>query len=156
MTFGSSRFRGRLSRLGSAGLTLGAALACGGQAMANPFAFGPVDANSPVAADVAKAQREPGPYPSFVHVPPVPRDVRPASAWRAAVYETWGLKQSLEAEAAAIPFTLAVGQAGAWAAAERAKIPAAEMTPPPADTAGQAEAFAETARARATPPPPPK
>jgi len=122
----------------------------------NPLAFGKIDQTSPVAADVAAAQRAPGPYPSFSRIPPVPKDVRPVSAWRASVYDTWGLKRQTEVEAAAIPFVLTEGDAEGWAAAERAKIPAAEMIAPAADASGQAEAFAAEQRARATPPPSPK
>lgn len=122
----------------------------------NPMAFGKVDRSSPVAADVVAAQHAPGPYPNFAEIPPAPKDVRPVSAWRAAVYDEWGLKKQTEAEAAAIPFVLTVGDAEGWAAVERAKIPAAEMIPPASDASSQAEAFAQAGLARATPPPTPK
>jgi hypothetical protein len=127
-----------------------------GACASNPLALGKLDQTSPVAADVAAAQRAPGPYPSFSHIPPVPTDVRPARAWRASVYDTWGLKRQTEAEAASIPFVLVPGEADGWAAAERSKIPDVEMIPPSADASEQAEAFAAAQRARATPPPPPK
>jgi hypothetical protein len=119
----------------------------------NPFAFGGIDPTSPVAADVANAQRTPGPYPQFSHIPPVPKDVRPLGAWRQAVIDTKAEGAQTQAEAAALVFTLQPGEADSWASAERAKIPAGEMNPPPADAADQAEAFAASARARATPPP---
>ena len=51
-----------------------------------------------VAGDIANAQAHPGPYPAFSDVAPVPKDVRPAKAWRAAVYEVWGKKKQTEAE----------------------------------------------------------
>jgi hypothetical protein len=123
---------------------------------ANPLTFGKVDSNSSVAADVAAAQGSPGPYPSFSHIPPTPKDVRPALAWRESVAETWALKRRTETDAAAVPFGLTSGEAQGWADTERAKIPAEEMTPPPADAAADTQAFADTARARATPPPPQK
>lgn len=124
-------------------------------ALAGPFSFGAMDPSSPIAAEARAAQRNPGPYPKFSLVPPVPSDVRPVSAWRAAVYDVWGLKRQTEANAAAISFALVVGEAEPWASVERAKIPPEEMIPPAADTSEQTEAFAAAARARATPPPPP-
>jgi hypothetical protein len=128
--------------------------ACGAAACAdNPLAFGKIDATSPVAADVAAAQRAPGPYPSFSRVPPVPKDVRSVAAWRTSVYDIWGVKRQTEAEAAAIPFVLTDGDTESWAAAERGKIPAAEMAGPTTDTSAEAEAYAAAERARATPPP---
>ncbi|MDR3513519.1 MAG: hypothetical protein P4L73_17935 [Caulobacteraceae bacterium] len=151
-----AKWRKRLVRLA---LCLGAAAGaagCAGASRLNPMSVGRIDPNSAVAADIATAERTPGPYPKFSHVPPIPKDVRPATAWRDSVADAWGLKRQSEADAAAIPFTLPVGQAGAWADAERAKIPASEMASPPADAGQQAEAFAAAARARATPPPPPK
>jgi hypothetical protein len=120
---------------------------------ASPFAFGAVDPTSPVAADVKAAERAPGRYPKFSEIPPVPKDVRPATAWRAAVYDEWALKQRTEAEAAALPFALDGKDTQAWAQAELAKIPPAEMIPPAADSAARSEAYAAAARGRATPPP---
>lgn len=132
------------------------AVLCASQAVAagaSPFGAGPVDPSSPVAGDIANAQAHPGPYPAFSDVPPVPKDVRPARAWRAAVYDVWGKKKQTEAEAAAIPFVLVTGDTEGWAQAERSKIPADEMIGPGADAADQTEAFAAAQRARATPPP---
>jgi hypothetical protein len=144
-------------RITLVGVALLALAASGASACAaNPLAFGKIDQTSPVAADVTAAQQAPGPYPSFSQLPAVPKDVRPAGAWRAAVYDTWSLKRQTEAEATAIPFVLTEGEAEGWAEAERAKIPAAEMIAPAADASGQAEAFAAAQRARATPPPSPK
>jgi hypothetical protein len=121
----------------------------------NPMAEGPINAASPAAPDIVAAERTPGPYPKFSQVPPVPKDVRPAAAWRAAVADALALKRRTQLEAGAIPFVLTGGDTEAWAAAERAKIPASEMAAPAADESQQAEAFAAAERARATPPPPP-
>jgi hypothetical protein len=129
------------------------ALACA-QASANPFTFGPIDPSSPVAADVRAAEHAPGPYPKFSTVPAPPKDVRPVSAWREAVYDTWALKKKTEADAAAIPFTLTGKDTSAWVSQQLAKIPSSETAPPAADAAAQSEAFAAAKRARATPPPP--
>ena len=123
-------------------------------AFAGPFSFAPMNPASPIAAQAHEAQQHPGPYPTFAQVPPLPKDVRPVSAWRADIADTWALKRQTEAEAAAIPFTLAQGDAQPWADAELAKIPAPEMVPPSADSSQETEAFAAAARARATPPPP--
>ena len=120
---------------------------------ANPFATGPVDSSSPVAGAVTAASSLSGGYPKFSEVPPVPTDVRPISAWRQAVIGAWALKVSTEAQAARIPFTL--NNSLGWAAAERAKIPADQATPPAADNSAETEAYAAALRARATPPPPP-
>lgn len=145
----------RPSRLSAAAaLALMVALAgCATRPIVSPFSLGPVDRRSTVAADVAHAARSPGPYPQFDTVPPVPHDVRPTSAWRSAVRSELGEKRTLEADAAAIPFVLAGTEA--WAVAQRAKIPASELTPVAPGEAGQSEAYAAEQRARATPPPAP-
>ena len=80
-------------------------------AFAGPFSFAPMNPASPIAAQAHEAQQHPGPYPTFAQVPPLPKDVRPVSAWRADIADTWALKRQTEAEAAAIPFTLAQGEA---------------------------------------------
>jgi hypothetical protein len=156
MAFVRVKWRKRLVRATPLLFAAMGAAGCVNAATLNPLAFGKLDATSAVAADVSAAERTPGPYPKFSHVPPVPKDVRPAIAWRNSVAETWALKRRTEAQAAAIPFGLTVGDAQGWADAERVKIPSAEMTPPAADAADQTAAFAAAAQARATPPPPPK
>ncbi len=132
------------------------ATACAAQSSLNPFAFGKIDPSSPIAADVAAASRAPGPYPKFANVPPIPKDVRPLSAWRQSIAEAGAEKRQTQAEAAALSFSLEPGQADAFARVQRDKIPASELTPPAPDASTQAEAFAAAARARATPPPPSK
>lgn len=144
------RARATLCAIAATGLA-----GCAGAGKLNPMAEGPINTASPIAPDIVAAERTPGPMPTFLQVPPVPKDVRPATAWRASVAETLALKRQTQAQAAAIPFTLVVGDAESWAQAERAKIPAAEMEAPAVDESQQAEAFAAAARARATPPPPP-
>ncbi len=156
MALERGKWRNALVRAGLLALMAGGASACAEAGKLNPLALGRIEPSSPVAADIETARRTPGPYPSFSRIPPAPTDVRPARAWRAAAYDAWGLKRRTEAEAAAIPFVLTVGEAEAWAEVERAKIPAAEMAAPTADASDQSEAFAAAERARATPPPPPK
>jgi hypothetical protein len=120
----------------------------------SPFALGGVDPTSPVAAEVRAASASPGPYPRFVEIPPVPKDVRTAPAWRAAVLDEMSLKRETEANAAAIPFTLAGTEA--WADKTRARVLPEYSQQAPADARAQAEAFAAQQAARATPPPAPK
>ncbi len=127
---------------------------CATGPIVSPFSPGPVDPRSAVAADVAEAARTPGSYPHFAAIPPVPNDVRPALAWRSAVRSELTEKQSVEAEAAATPFTL--GDSEAWAQAELAKIPQGELKPVAPDEAAASEAYAAAQRARATPPPAPQ
>jgi hypothetical protein len=124
--------------------------ACVSAAKLNPLAFGGVDQTSAVAADVEAAERSPGPYPRFSKLPPPPKDVRPAIAWRSAVADELALKAKTEHETAAIPFTL--GDTDAWAANARSRVSADQAHGAPADTAEQTEAFAAAERARATPP----
>jgi hypothetical protein len=104
-------------------------------------------AADPTAAFVdAAAQAHP---PSFGQVPPTPRDVRSARAWKAAVVETRIVGQRIARLAAATPWTLS--DTAGWAAQERA-----EGAPPPPITTpleGDTEAFVKAMRARATPPP---
>ncbi len=136
---------------------LGAALTLAGCAtgpIISPFSPGPVDPRSAVAADVAEAARTPGSYPHFAAIPPVPNDVRPASAWRSAVRSELTEKQTVEADAAATPFTLSNSEA--WAQAELARIPQGELKPVAPEGAAESEAYAAAQRARATPPPAPQ
>ncbi|HEY2660449.1 MAG TPA: hypothetical protein VGI79_12055 [Caulobacteraceae bacterium] len=127
---------------------------CAAGPVVTPFSTGPVDSRSPVAADVAQASKAPGPYPRFSAIPPVPKDVRPASAWKSAVIDAWSLKRATEAEAASIPFLLANTEA--WAKTEHARIPQNELKAVSPDEASESEAYAAAQRARATPPPTPQ
>jgi hypothetical protein len=138
-------------------LYVAATLAAGGcmsLPKASPLATSPIDPNSPVAADVRAAERAPGPYPRLSALPTMPTDLRPAPAWRQAVLSEWSLKAQTEREAAAVPFTLRNSEA--WATQTRARVSPGEAHGAPADAADQAEAFAASGRARATPPPSPK
>jgi hypothetical protein len=117
------------------------------------FGMGGVDPNSAVAAEVAAASQSPGPYPKLNKIPTTPTDVRPASAWKSAVVTEWTQKKQLEAQAAAIPFTL--NNTEQFAAGDRSKISPQLAVQAPADAEAQAQAFADTEHARATPPPKP-
>lgn len=154
MTAQRAERRNRLLRLG---LCAGAALgACGCVAAPDlrPLSAGDVNPNSSVAAEVDAASRSPGPYPRFEDIPPVATDVRTVPQWRQAVISEWAIRRQTEAEAAAIPFVLAGSEA--WAESMRAKIPQGETVLPPPNSGLETEAFANSERARATPPPPPQ
>ena len=138
--------------LALAGLTVLLA-GCVSAPIVSPFSSGPVDSRSPVANEVAAAAKAPGPYPKFADIPSPPKDVRPASAWRAAVLTEWDEKRALEREVAALSFTLTNTED--WARTERAKIPESEMKAVEPDAAADSEAFAQAQRERATPPPAP-
>lgn len=149
--------RARVNRLfaalGCAAACLGVS-ACADLPKANPLTPGGVDPNSAVAGEVAAAIAAPGPYPPFSKIPAMPTDVRPPTQWRKDVVAVWSKKRRLDAEAAALTFTLKNSQP--WADAERAKIDPAEAKPTSDDATLNAEAFAAEERTRATPPPPPK
>jgi hypothetical protein len=137
----------------AAGLAVGAS-ACVLPSKVRNASNSPIDPNSPVARDVAYASKHPGPYPSFSDIPSLPDDLRPASAWRAAVMDTQRRRAELDAQVAALP----PPQTGteAYAAQHRAKLAGESGDAAPPDAAQQTEAFAQSLRERATPPPPPK
>ncbi len=127
---------------------------CTNLAKENYFLPGGVDQTSAVAGQVAAAQQAPGPFPRFSQIPPAPTDVRPLTAWRAAIGETLAEKRSVDANNSTYPYTLSNTQA--FAEASRARIPPAEATPPAVDATQAAEAYAASQRERAKAPPPPK
>jgi hypothetical protein len=142
-----------LAALGCVALCLGAS-ACVDLPKSNPLTPGGVDPRSTVAGEVAAAIAAPGPYPTFSKVPAIPTDIRPSTQWKTDVVSVWTKKRRLDAEAAALKFTL--NNSLPWADTERAKINMAEAKPVNEDATLNAEAFATEERARATPPPTPK
>jgi hypothetical protein len=87
-------------------------------------------------------------YPDFCSIPPVPSDVRPVAAFKAAVVRTRLAGAVVVRRSGPETFSLA----GTEAFAEGAKR---QATPPPAMTKPEAvgtEAFAAAARAKAAPP----
>jgi len=148
-------------RLRSVGLVISAAAAmftagCANMRDVKLLAVGGVNPDSTVSAEVVAVQHAPGPYPRFSQVPPPSSDVRTGPEWRAAVLSEWNTKRKTDREAAALPFSLANTDTEVWAERTRAKIPAGERSQPAPSVADQAEAFAASQRARATPPPPPQ
>lgn len=115
----------------------------------------PVDTNSPVAQDVIRASRHPGPYPQFADIPATPTDLRPVAGWRDAVQTMQQQQTALDAQVAALPAAPA-DAAEAYAADARGRLGPAPSAPAPPDARQQTEAEAQALRERATPPPPPK
>jgi len=134
-------------------LIAGASLSgCNTLAKNNYFLPGGIDQQSAVAAQVRQAQHSAGPMPKFSQIPAVPKDVRPTSAWHATVTEALQEKHQVDAAVAAYPYTLQNTEA--FAADQRARIPAAEAAPA-TDATSASDAYAAKVRARATTPSPP-
>jgi hypothetical protein len=117
-----------------------------------PFYQPPVDVTSPIAADINKAGLATEAYPSFLSVPSVPQDVRPATAWTRNVYNT--LRERRESQAMAVLYPQSLYGAEAFAQEQRLKA-----APPitPAEAAAQSEKtakFAKDQRDRAKAPSP--
>jgi len=110
-----------------------------------------VDPSSPVYKDVLEATQHPGPYPKFSDIPKIPTDVRPVSAWASAVADVRHDKAGLDSALAALPPPETDTEAFAANARSQAKPPSLDVPSP--DTAEQTQAYAQTLRARATPPP---
>lgn len=131
------------------------ALAAGGlgACSAARTAFGPLqyDKNSPAAGAIATTDVSKQAYPSFLQVPPQPDDVRPISAWNRNIFDLLAARRQMDAFQVAFPQTFY----GAEAFAQDAR---AEATPPkPEDdksASDRAAALAKDARERATPPSP--
>ena len=115
------------------------------------FRTAAVDPASPVYQDVMQATRNPGPYPKFSDIPKIPKDVRPAAAWAVAVADVRHDKARLDEGVAALPPAATDTESFAANARGEAKEPTAEA--PPADSADQISAYAQSLKARATPPP---
>lgn len=110
-----------------------------------------MDPQSPVYQDVMAATQHPGPYPRFADIPKIPTDVRPASAWAVAVADVEHDKARLNTAVAALPPVPTDTESFAANARTEAAAPAADVPPP--DTTDQAQAYAQSLRQRATPPP---
>ena len=109
------------------------------------------DRNSPIYKDVIYASEHPGPYPQFSQIPQIPTDVRPVSAWAAAVTDIHQEKVRLDTSIAALPPPVTDTESFAATARGEAKAPAVEA--PPADASDQTQSYAQSLRQRATPPP---
>jgi hypothetical protein len=144
-------------RLAAAAALLGAGAlsACSTPSVGSAQAPASLGPNSPVAQDVARAARHPGPYPRFADIPAIPTDVRPASSWRAAVKDVQLRQATLQGQVQALP-PLEPETTEAYAAATRGRLGQPPGQVPPEDARAQTEAEAQALRERATPPPPPQ
>jgi hypothetical protein len=145
------------ARIVGIGLAFGVVLCASGCAdlsRAVSLAPDPVDPTSAVAAQVRAASAADYPTPSFRDIPPAPADVRPPEDWRRSVAETNAAGAAVTAWAAANPPFLN-DDTEAFAAGQRASIPASEREATPADSTAGTDEFAARLRALAEPPPPP-
>jgi hypothetical protein len=105
-----------------------------------------VDPNSPVAPEVARMARASTTYPSFSDIPPEPTDVRPPQQFGERARQLLAERDRLIAATA--PQTWTLGNTQAFV--NQVRSAAGPNYQPPASST---EAFANTVRKRATPPP---
>ena len=118
----------------------------------NPYAPLPVDLTSPVAADIRSIDLKTAAYPSFLQVPGQPTDVRPTSAWNRNIFAM--LAERRQSDALSVVFPQTLYGAEAFAQDGRASV-APSLTPAEANAlTDRSAAFAQSGRARATPPSP--
>ena len=125
-------------------------------AAAAPAAAAPAAGCAPVVATAAPASpaemlaraRLGGPFPNFCSIPPVPKDIPTAAAYKSQVVDVRLDGRLLERQTA--PSTFSLGDTDAFSAAVRG-----EAAPPPPITTpdeGDTAAFVKAMRAKATPP----
>lgn len=110
-----------------------------------------VDPTSPVANRILRednAEAAPS-YPTFQDIPSVPTDIRPQSAWNAAVGEVTAGKRELEGWKAANPQELTDTEA--FAARQRGAVGIDPRALPRAPTPEESAEFARRQRESATP-----
>ena len=112
----------------------------------------PVDPDSRIGQAMIEATRNPGPYPKFSDIPKVPADAAPALSFAEAVAPLEAKRAALAANVAALP-----AASSELTDREAARLRALlAIEPPPADASARAEAFAQSMRQRAKPPPAPR
>jgi hypothetical protein len=141
VTAGMSAMAARIIGVAAAGALLSG---CAGFRVASVK----VDPNSPVAAEVARVAGSEKTPPQFSNIPPAPTDIRPVRLYgqRAAQLEA----ARTQLETATAPSTWTLGNTQGFMAQARGQAGPDYN----AATASDAEAFADTVRKRATPPPP--
>lgn len=92
-----------------------------------------------------------GRYPTFAAIPEAPTDIRPAQAWRDNIAGVKAAGARLAAETAPSTFTL--NDTEAFAELTRRRLDAGGAPADEATSRAEADAFARSIRARATPPP---
>lgn len=134
-----------------------AAIAAAAAALAG-CALGPthatVDKSSAAAPAIAELPKTLGPYPRWSQFPRGPQPVPPPSEVASNVANLQTAQAALLNAESKIQWTLS--GTTAFAAEARAQINPAYAAPPPANERAQAEAYAQSLREKATPPPAPK
>lgn len=115
------------------------------------FRTAAVDPKSPVYQDVMNATRHPGPYPKFQDIPKTPTDIRPASAWAVAIADIKSDRAKVDSAVAALPPPATDAESFAVNARTQAQAP--EAAAPPTEASAEAHDYAQSLKARATPPP---
>jgi hypothetical protein len=112
----------------------------------------PVDPDSRIGQAMIEAARNPGPYPKFSDIPKVPADMVHPASFAELVAPLEAQRAALAAHVGALP-TASSDVTQAEAARLRALI---AIEPPAADATARAEAYAQSLRQRAKPPPAPR
>jgi len=147
----------RLFVIGGHALRTGGLIGClvagaGVAGCASPFAPAPIDKASAAAPEITALAHSSKPFPTFSQIPAAPSDVRADRAWGKAAADLEA--QSAELSRATAPGTWSLN--GTSGFAQKAQADAGPGVTGPESTTADTEAFAKQARARATPPPPPK
>ena len=117
---------------------------------ANPIASVKVDPNSPFAPEVAKLASANKDYPSFWEIPAKPTNLQAPRVFGDRAREVLAARDRLEV--ATQPNTWTLNSTARFQAKAQADAGPNLAPPSPSDT----EAFANSVRKRATPPPPPR
>jgi hypothetical protein len=121
--------------------------------VADPFNH-PTDPSSPVAAEVNQLANTNAPYPRWSQFPAAPKNVPTLPQFAAKARDVSATQTQLLTEASQIQWTL--NDPDALAREARARIDPTLAVPAVPNAMADVEAWAAEARARATPPPPPR
>jgi hypothetical protein len=114
----------------------------------DPVRSAKIEATSPIGADATRIVQANPTWPRFRDIPPAPKDVRPAQSYGAAASEIVDAGNKLEQATAPGTWSLTpslVADSGANRLSQEEEIEGRDS-----------DAFARSARERATPPPPPR
>jgi hypothetical protein len=114
----------------------------------DPVGSAKIDAKSPIAADATRIVQTNQKWPRFRDIPPAPKDVRPAQSYGVAAAEILDAGNKLEQATAPGTWSLTpslMSDSGTSRLSQEEEIKSRDT-----------DAFARSARERATPPPPPR
>lgn len=111
---------------------------------------GGVDPSSPVAAKTVAASRSDAKYIPFEKVPVLPKDLRPASAYKTEVGDMVDRRRALERQTAGLP--VAQTDTEGFARTNSDKLLKLGLTPPAPDQSDQTDAYVAKLRALAAAP----